>query len=332
MGRGMQQATVLRILILGLPIGLILTGAFSLVWHYRKPEKPAAPPIFRNLAAEIEAEELESYVRNLADVIGPRHISEPKTLNRAANYVESTLGPRNVGYEVARREYAIDGQVVRNLWLEIPGGKRRNEYVVITAAYDAAAGTSGHNVNASAVAALMGLAENFRLERPKRTIVLAFLTNSTAPHAGTPDSGAAHFASFLESRGDQIQAVLTLEGLGAFPDNATFKDHALANYLPDKGPYLTLLCAEPIPLLNQATEVLSSALSFTVHQGTLLEAASGEAWTTRDAAPFQKADFPTLLVAGNGRFDAVPPQIDGARLTEVTRALATLIRVLANPA
>ena len=244
-------------------------------------------------------------------MIGPRHYSEPASLERTANYIESTLGPRNIGYNVARQEFAIDGQPVRNLWIEIPGGKRRNECVVLAAHYDAPKDTSGKNDNASSVAALLALAENFFKEKPTLTIRLAFLTNGTSPYVGTEQSGAHHFAELLRRQGDQVRAVFCLDSIGAYPAEHPKFPELVASTLPTQGPFLSVLGLEAsVPLLNESALHLSRALPITVQQGVLLGEATSF-FQFHDAGPFQAAGFPALLIGGNAVFFPEDRAVDG---------------------
>lgn len=328
----MKQATAVRLFLLGLPIGLVVTSTISLLWHFNQPKESGPPVIYTDLAEEITSTELASYVNNLSNVIGPRHLSDPETLDRAANYIESTLGPLNIGFQVAEQVFDVDGHTVRNLWVEIPGGKRRNECVVVVAHFDALQGSAGANDNASSVAALLALAENFVQEKPALTLRFAWLTNGTPPHAGTPHSGAAQFADLLKREGDIVHSVFCLDQLGAYPmDHEEFVD-ALRPLLPNQGPFLSLL-SEPkaTNLLAQASNLFSSIMTFTVHQASLTgeDAAFFE---EQGAGAFQAHGFPTLLVGGNAMF--LPPvdrPVNSEELADVTRALATLLRILTNP-
>ena len=326
-----RQPAVIRGLLLGLPTGLILTGTVSLLWYFARPDEET-PRIYAKLAEEITGEGLAAYVSNLTEVIGARHASAPGTLRRAANYLESTLGQRNMGYEVGNQEIEIGGEIFRNLWVEIPGGRRRNESVVLVAHYDAPEGTAGSNDNASGAAALLGLAETFVQEKPVLTIRLVWLVHGTPPHAGTKHSGAAHFAALLKRRGGRVRAVFCIDGIGAFPTEHPPFPETIAAYLPPRGPFLSSLADEKsIPLLKQTFDVLSKPLSLTVHQGALSTASSAGFFEAHDAAAFQAAEFPTLLIGGNAMFFPEDLPVDMAKLTEVTRSLATLVRVLTNP-
>ena len=327
----MKQATAIRLFLVGLPVGLVVTTALSMVWHFNRPKEDATPKIYTTLADEISDKAVSSYVKNLTKVIGERHASIPDALTRTANYLESTLGPRNLGYDVKHQLYEVEGQPTKNLWVEIPGGKRLNEVVVVVAHYDAPIGSTGENNNASGVAALLAVAENFAREKPMLSMRLGFLTHGTAPHLSTANSGASHFAELLARGGDQIQALFCLDGIGAFPSGPTNQPELNQTFLPESGPFLSLLANDQsAPLLTMSFDRIAPLLTFTCHQALVPENAQ-RLLTESIAGAFQTAGFPTLLVRGNGRFGDADLPVNASSLTETTRALSTLIRVLANP-
>lgn len=327
----MKQATAIRLFLVGLPVGLVLTTAASMVWHFSQPKEDTTPKVYTTLAKEISVKALSVYVKNLAGVIGERHASKPETLERTANYLESTLGTRNLGYDVKRQVYEVGGQPARNLWVEIPGGKRLNEVVVVAAHYDAPIGSKGENNNASGVAALLAMAENFAREKPVLSMRLAFLTHGTAPDLTTSDSGAARFAQILKRRGEQIRAIFCLDGIGAFPDTPLATSELTQSFLPDKGPFLSLLAdSASSAVLSISFDRLAPLLNFTCHQAVVPENAQ-RVLEESAAGAFQSAGFPTLLIRGNGRLGVEELPVDFTLFAETTRALSTLIRVLANP-
>ena len=326
----MKQATVIRLFLIGLPVGLILTTAGSMVWHFSRPDEDPTPRIYTTLAEEVTETVVMNYVRNVSEVIGPRHATLPGTLERTANYLESTLGPRNLGYDVKQQVYEIDGQPARNLWVDIPGGKRVNEVIMVAANYDANAGHFGKNENASGVATVLALAENLTRDKPMLSIRLALLSHGASPFVGTPDSGAAHLVSLMQRQGNVVQGVLCLEGIGAFPVDAL---GAPASFLPEKGPYLSLLANEASKgFLSRSFDRLAPLLTITTHQAAVTESEAA-LLTQSMAGSFHQGGYSALLVTGNGRLvnagEDLP--VDGAALTEVVRGMLTLVRVLANP-
>jgi hypothetical protein len=163
------------------------------------------------------------------------------------------------------------------------------------------------------------------------TLRMAFLANGTPPHAGTENSGAYHFAELLKRQGDQVKAVFCLDGLGAFPASPTDAPPSVRALLPSSGPFLTLLGLEnAVGVIKEAAAPLSESLPFTVHQGVVLPESAGF-FAAHDTQPFQEAGYATVLTGGSGVFATEDLPVDGKRLTEVTRSLATLARILTNP-
>ena len=79
-------------------------------------------------------ENLVRHVDRLAGLIGPRHLGNPRAFSAAAGYVENELAA--AGYSVARQTYTASGHEVSNLIAELPGGRRKEEIVVVGAHYD----------------------------------------------------------------------------------------------------------------------------------------------------------------------------------------------------
>src|SRR6187200_3665296 len=99
---------------------------------------------------------LYRHVDCLAGLIGPRHLSKPAAFAAAATYVERELA--GAGYSPLRQTYEIKGQEVANIVAELPGGRRRDEIVIVGAHYDTTATTPGADDNASAIAAMIEVA------------------------------------------------------------------------------------------------------------------------------------------------------------------------------
>ncbi len=77
--------------------------------------------------------DLERFVRILSEEIGERHMGKPEALERAAIWIESTLKGGNLGYQVQRKVFPVEGKEVRNLVAELTGTERRKEIIVIGA-------------------------------------------------------------------------------------------------------------------------------------------------------------------------------------------------------
>jgi hypothetical protein len=118
---------------------------------------------------ELEAT-LRAHVDLLAGLIGPRTLAMPRAFHAAAAYVERQLG--DAGYDVARQTYSVDGEEVANFIAELPGGRRKDEIVIVGAHYDTVPGTPGADDNASAAAVLIEVSRMMRPLETARTVRL----------------------------------------------------------------------------------------------------------------------------------------------------------------
>ncbi|CAN5242913.1 hypothetical protein BH23VER1_BH23VER1_12370 [soil metagenome] len=130
-----MRPKLIPILISGLPLGLIVLGAIAM-WLYFNDGSDVVEPSAEMgaiLRREISAAEIDRYSDIFSDVLGPRSPDDPAALRRTANYLESTLGPRNLGYAVFRSAPGEEDTVVAYQ----RGGDRPREVVIVAAPYSA---------------------------------------------------------------------------------------------------------------------------------------------------------------------------------------------------
>src|SRR5687768_13770548 len=155
----MTQARTIRFLILGLPVGLIIGGVIAMKLYFRDDASAASKAGHGYMRKAITRTDIQSTVETLAKKIGPRHMGAPDRLNATIKYIESTLGPANLGYKVARHSYKIGDADCHNMVLEIlsTNPERGQEIVLVGAHYDSVPETPGADDNASGVAACISL-------------------------------------------------------------------------------------------------------------------------------------------------------------------------------
>jgi Zn-dependent M28 family amino/carboxypeptidase len=185
---------------------------------------------------------LSRHVDCLAGLIGPRHLGLPKSLAAAAAYVERELSA--AGYVVARQTYTAGGQEVANLVVELPGGRRRNEIVVVGAHYDTVWCTPGADDNASAVAVLIEVARLMRGLQPARTVRFVGFPCEEPPHFHTGEMGSQVYARECRLKGEDIRGMLCLEMVGYFTTEFGKQQippgipRVLHRFLPKRGDFL----------------------------------------------------------------------------------------------
>ena len=336
------QQTV-RFLILGLPIGLILTGILAMFIYFRiddvRESEESRVPVRRPLTET----DLKAHVRTLAVGIGPRHAGVPEALSSAQKYIQSTLGPANLGFKVSRHEFEAEGRTFYNLLIDLPGapGPRASEIVLVTAHYDTAPDSPGADQNASGIAAIIGLAQSFAGSASGRSLRFAALVNEASPRAGTASSGAAAYAASLRTRQDNVVAVVCLEGLGCYLDTAGSQKNPAGpgTPFPAEGNFLAMIAnpgAEPFLRAGTAGFLTATRLPLEAESSAAQPALLG----TSTARTFDAAGFPVLRLTDTGGLrdphfekpgDAAG-QLDYSRFLEAARGIEAVLRDLLNPA
>jgi len=185
---------------------------------------------------------LRRHLAVLCDEIGPRSLSQPAALERAAGYVEEALAGH--GYAVQHQPYSWRGGAFRNLAVELPGVTRPEEIVVVGAHYDTVPQTPGADDNASAVAALLELAGLCRDLRPARTVRFVAFTLEEPPAFFTPHQGSRVYARSLRRRRERVAAMVALEMLGYYSDeprSQRFPLFPLRWFYPTSGNFVAVI-------------------------------------------------------------------------------------------
>jgi Zn-dependent M28 family amino/carboxypeptidase len=157
-------------------------------------------------------ENLYRHVHFLAVTVGDRYLWKEKSLDRAAEYIETELVSQ--GYPVQIQSFRCYDREAANLIVEAPG--RGNEVVVVGAHYDTVPGTPGADDNASGVAALLELARLLRGHAGRKTMQLAAFVNEEPPFYGSRNMGSMVCAGDLKERGARVEVMLSLEMIGYF--------------------------------------------------------------------------------------------------------------------
>ncbi len=203
---------------LGIPAAVLLVLVL-LAWSVmiRMPGKSFAGPLPPASPHESAlGEQLRSDVERLAGTIGERNLEHAPALDAAAAFIESSL--TDVGHEVRRQSFDVDGKTCHNLEVEVAGADRATEIVVVGAHFDTAPGAPGADDNASGVAALLALARAFAHQQPIRTLRLVAFTNEEPPHFQMDSMGSFVYARRCRERNENIVAMLSLETVGYFSD------------------------------------------------------------------------------------------------------------------
>jgi Zn-dependent M28 family amino/carboxypeptidase len=214
-------------------------GIGALYWMTAMPgeARPASTASQTPAAAEL-ARRLRGHVENLAAEIGVRREDRGDSLERARDYIAGQLEAS--GYAVHRERFGNGGRERTNVEATRAGGDRPDEVLVVGAHYDTVAGSPGANDNASGVAVLLELARALRDASPSRTVRFVAFANEEAPFFGTDAMGSRVHARRARERGERIVAMISLEMLGCFSDQAGSQRYPrpLAWFYPDTGDFV----------------------------------------------------------------------------------------------
>lgn len=240
--------------------GVVVIGSFVIMPGHSY--SGALPPLTQT--EQDSAKRLQHSIEILAGALGARSLtSAPEHLEVAAQHIESEL--RQFGYQIETQEYAVTSPEVKetedlahqagntavalmgkkshNIIATLKGSQHADEIIVVGAHYDSVFDCPAADDNASGVATLLELARTMAKESPGRTIRFVAFTNEEPPFFRSPDMGSTHYADLCASRKEKIVAMLALETLGYYSDEAGSQKYPgpIGWFYPDKGNFLAFV-------------------------------------------------------------------------------------------
>jgi hypothetical protein len=202
---------LIRIFVMGLPLGLIVMGALSFVFYFNKKnaDKPAASKLAEMLRRDPNVDDFNRYTRILTQDVGARNVRHLENLEAAAAFVDSTLGFDSMGYQTVRREFDSAGRKLVNVSVDLPGKKKPEEVVLVLAAYDSSDEVKPEE--AEGVATLFALAHSMTSKTYDRTVRFAAVVEASA--ANPSENGASILAQDYLSLEEKVVSVLVLPPL-----------------------------------------------------------------------------------------------------------------------
>lgn len=187
-------------------------------------------------------ERLRQHIDVLAELIGERHVFRYQQLQAAHRYVRDQLSATNLA--VTEQCYDVFGKSVANIIAEQPGGRRRDEIVIVGAHYDSVSGTPGADDNASAVACLIETAHQLSKRQFQRTLRFVSFVNEEPPFYKGDDMGSLRYAKQCQHSGDNIVGMINYEMMGYFDDGPNTQLYPglgrIEKSLPKRGNFIVL--------------------------------------------------------------------------------------------
>jgi Zn-dependent M28 family amino/carboxypeptidase len=146
----------------------------------------------------------------------PRNFRNHERLAEAGDFIFTEF--QRFGYNVARQPYDVQGRSYFNVVAEPPADPAK-PLVIIGAHYDVCGNTPGADDNASAIAVMLSLAENWKTLSERARVRLQFVayTLEEPPFFNTDEMGSRVHARSLPP-GDPPEFMLTLDCVGYYND------------------------------------------------------------------------------------------------------------------
>lgn len=157
---------------------------------------------------------LVKHVDCLAGLIGPRTLSNPRSIEASVGYIDGVW--RDTGFSVESETFDALGDRATNLVVELPGKNRADELIVLGAHYDTVPTTPGADDNASAVAVMLEVSRILSTcRKSKRTLRCVAFACEEPPYFAD-SMGSQHHARLARKQGENIVGMLCLEMVGYF--------------------------------------------------------------------------------------------------------------------
>ncbi len=340
----MRKKLIIGIGTLSAIVGCLL--AFGRLPSYRGPVEP--------LTAEQQqlAARLREHVQKLAGDIGARSLPKsPGGLERAAAYIEEKFS--EAGFKPERQTFSVAGyfndglfgathatQSASNIIVEIKGGSKASEIVIIGAHYDGVGDCPAANDNASGVGALLEIASALAKDKPARTIRFVAFTNEEPPFFRSDDMGSYRYAKSCKERGDNIVAMLSLETIGYYsdrPDTQQFPLGALSMVYPKQGNFLAFVGnIEALGSLEKCLSSFTTAVRFPVE--ILAAPANLSGVDFSDQLSFWRVGYPGMMVTDTALYryphyhtnEDTPEKLNYDHFARVTTGLSKVVRDLGS--
>lgn len=319
-------------------------GLVYLNWQYGMPGnsyRGDLPPLTPEQTAI--AANLNRHVTTIA--ARPHHTRDIKALAAAADYIERVLG--DFGYSVASQSYRVDGVMVRNLEVRIPGRVKGAGTLILGAHYDSTDDGPGANDNGSGSAALLELARLLQGESQAADLRLVWFVNEEPPYFQGPDMGSVRYAKQVALAGERILGMLSLETMGYYRDDEGSQKYPhgiMRMFFPGAGDYIAFVGNHTSRALVRRTVGAFRAQAAFPSEGLALPTDIG--WLEHVSEPlgysdhwsFWQQNVPALMVTDTAfmryphyhKASDTVDKIDFARLARVTEGLVGTIKALAN--
>lgn len=298
-----------------------------------------AQPSFASNApsrASADPAALRRHTVALSQEFHPRSFTDTVNLARCSAYIEDRF--REAGLAVTNQAYTAFQAPCRNVIAVIPGREPRR--VVVGAHYDAVAGSPGADDNASGVAGLLELARLLRGLKPGLTVELVAFCTEEPPCFGTEHMGSAHHARLLAERGTGVEAMIALEMIGTFSDEAGSQGYPvplLRAFYPRSGSFIGVVGDwGQRGLIRRVKRGMKGSAALPVY--SIAAPASVPGVDLSDHRCYWERGFPAVMVTDTAHYRNLEyhragdtaDRLDYARMAQVVAGVYEVVRDLAG--
>ncbi len=294
------RASIVRLVIFFVVLGVLLCGGCvmftSMPGETHSGPLPPMTDIERALAGRLRAR-----VEHLAGTIGERNTRLPQNLAAAADWIERELTA--LGYAPQRQTFKADNVECSNIEVEIPGGERADEIVIVGGHYDSVTLCPGANDNATGTAATLELARLFAGRSFARTVRLVAFVNEEPPYFQTDWMGSVVYARRCRERGEKIVAMFSLETIGCYHDDENSQNYPFPFGLvyPSTGNFIAFVGnVGSRALVRKAVALFREHARFPSEGGAIPSWVPGVGWS--DHWSFWQSGYPALMVTDTAPF------------------------------
>ena len=185
--------------------------------------------------------QLYQHVYKFSNDIGMRNMDNYRGMLDAADYIDAEF--TKMGYTIIRQEYLVDNKIATNIIAEKKGTTKQDEIVVIGAHYDSLEYTVGANDNASGVAGMLVIANEFRTMKFSRTVRFVAFANEEPPYFKQETMGSYVYAKSCRAENANIIAMFSLESIGSYSNDASTQNYPvfLNLFYPDSGNFIAFI-------------------------------------------------------------------------------------------
>ncbi len=207
---------IIRAALIVLPFGTIVLGALSFVIYFKKEEKKVARSARYAMALrhELDLAGLQKHEQILRGAAA-------QNLRNVSAYVESTLGPENMGYNLRIVQDKVTNETLA-IEAELTGTQKPNDVVLVLAAFAPAASVTEDLLMPSSLSVMLGVAHANTGQSRQRTVRFVAVRDAAALDA---------WYAQAVSLNDRVTHVILLGALRSMTDASVIE----AVHMRDRG-------------------------------------------------------------------------------------------------